>query len=50
MVEIQSYRNDLSVNEVGDRVSVGQSLIVAGARLKDGPMIKVGINHLKTVG
>lgn len=43
-------RNNLSCSEAGDLIAAGQQLIIAGARLKDGLMIKAGIDHFLQAG
>ena len=50
MIEGNNSKSFLSTSEIGDRVSAAENLIVVGARLKDGLMIKIGINLLKSVG
>lgn len=46
----EGRQQSLSVSEVGDRLSVADNLIHAGAKDKHGPTIKRGIEIYKEVG
>lgn len=51
MIKIEKdLRTNTSCEESGNLQSAGQNLIVGGARLKDGLMIRAGINMFKLAG
>lgn len=43
-------RLECSCGEAGDLMAAGQMLIVGGARLKDGLMVRAGIHKFKEAG